>query len=701
MSAPGSNLGRALSRAGWLRVATLAVALVAVVAAYTLQAQLHRGGNPLLLKVEGTAFDLGMTARAQNAGGGSVRPGPVTVVQISEDTFEQLSRVETPPGGLSWTDHPRAFHARVLDNLRRLGAKVIVFDLLFADEDAEADPRLAEAIRRHGRVILAVVEDRGNKKDLAQSTIDISYPEFSLYEASAGIGVVNVPLDSDKTVRSFWWAFPGIDYDTGEDTLIPTLGVAAAAAYSGANPKTVMTEELAKTGTFLGRRPAKQPWDARRDASYIWFYGPRGAPAGPGTVIGYEDVYLAFEPERAAEREILAERLKDRIVLIGDATKVKQDFHRVPVRSSEEDGFQMPGVELQAHITQTALQGLPPSNAPEWLRVLLLAGVCLLLALVGRALSPVPLVAAGAGAIGLLWWGTPRLLADFGVWLEPVTATVGVLIVVPAQSVVMYFGERKEQLRVRRVLSRHVGPGVADKLSEWPELGGETREITMLFSDLQGFTTLSETMSSQEICELLNRYFAVMFPILFKHGGTMDKLMGDGMMAYFGFPDRQPDHAARAVRCAIEMEEVLNAWQRTPEMRGKPPLKTRIGIHSGPATVGEIGQGERAEFTVIGDVVNVASRLEGMNKEFGTTILISEATKQAAGDLAPTVSRGTAVVRGRKEPMPVYSIELARPQAGGGAPPGEAGRDRAAASVPGPDCAPAGADRNAVGKEHQ
>ena len=618
-----------------------------------------------LFSFQGLVYDRAMTGFARDP---RKLTGPVSVVEIREETGQDPRLNNAAPflpgekERIRFDEHPRAFHARVVENLRRLGARVIVFDILFDRDQPRWDRHFAAAMRRHKRVILAATAFSGlENSGLAVKRIASQMPTPDLREAAAAVAMANVPEDVDRVVRRFYWWLPGIDDDTAEDIEIPSLGVAAAALYSGKDPRRAIRDEVRPKGVFLGRPTESMPEGELR-TSLINYYGPSGFPSGADSVIAYEDVFdLGRDPQRLAQ---LRERLRDRIVFIGDASLIQKDHHAAPVSSAaagERETRHMPGAEIQAHIAQTALMGRYRRQAPEWARAAMLLLGCMAIAMMGRLILPLPLFAATLILISVLIAASTQYFHIAYVWLEPATASAGMTLTLLLESAFMHFAERRDRLHVKRQLRRHVGPGVADRLDVQPDLAGESCEITMLFSDLQGFTSISESMSSQEICSLLNRYFGVVFPILFRHGGTLDKLMGDGLMAYFGYPVRQADHAARGLRCALEMQRALKAWQQQPENAELPTLRTRIGIHTGSATVGGIGSGEREEFTVIGDVVNVASRLEGMNKEFGTTVLISEATRQAAGDLVPLYYRGEAAVRGRREPIPVYSVEPPAP----------------------------------------
>lgn len=654
----------------WLGSA--AVGLIAFGLAWALQHTLIRNGNYALQYLQSVlAFDRGMTQHAYQSARSAAGAHPVVVAEIGRSTYDWTEANDfsgekdapfVPGRSARFQVYQRWFHTRVLRNLKWLGARVVVFDVVFDGADPELDPGFAAAIREHGRVILAAANDTGQERSGEVVRVKgLEYPSSELLEAAAGLGLANVPQDPQGKITQFPWGTTGIDYDTGEDILIPSLGVAAAALYHGLNPKSALSDPAHSGATFLGH-PVKALGGPIPDRlSYITYFGPAGMPAGPNSVLRYEDLFDLSRSSLPIER--LRDLVRDRIVIIGSAAATDQDIHRVPVVTRGSllgDSQNMPGVETQAHIAQTVLSGKYVEQAAESVLVLLLLCACLSVSLAGRVLHPRLLVVVGGGLVWALCWGSGQLLSSARLWMEPVTASIGVSLAVLLETLYMYVAERRARLRVRRQLSRHVGPGVAEKLTEddWPELGGESLEVTLFFSDLQGFTTLSEGMSSPEICKLLNRYCAVIFPILFKYEATLDKVMGDGIMAYFGAIPRYPDHAARAVRCALEIQQALDEWQKLPENSHLPPLKTRVGLHTGLATLGEIGAGGRVEFTVIGDIVNVAARLEGMNKEFGSRILISEPTRQAAGDVARMQFRGEARVRGKAEPMPVYSVEV-------------------------------------------
>lgn len=661
----GPGAKRVKSRA-FLWIGSIVIGLVSFAGIWALQAALVGAKFYPFIALQGVVYDRGMTVHARAYQAAHAEPGDVVVVEVKESTLQNFEGgltglVPGVAGTHTYSDHPRVFHTRLLQNLTRWGAKTVVFDMVFGAPQPQFDRAFAEAIRAHGNVILAASQERSVEAGGQGEVTSLTRPTADLREAAAGIGVANIDKDVDQALRQFTWWYKSFDEDTLEDANFPALGVAAAAQFKGEDPKALLNPAPSLQWTFLGHPVRWTDFGASR-ASFIRYYGEAGFPSGKNSVIQYEQVVKRGQDELDDER--LRKLFSGKLVFVGDATLLGQDVHRVPVISSSQglgDSQNMAGVEVQAHAAQTLLTGQYPAAVSTVVNALLVLGACLLAVVLGRLFTPTVLVPVVGVLIALFWFGSIHFLANANVWWEPVTASVGLVTAAAGETAFMFVAERKQREKAKRQLSRHVGRGVAEKLTddEWPDLSGETREISMLFSDLQGFTSLSENMTSPEICSLLNRYFEVIFPILFKHGGSLDKLMGDGMMAYFGWPVRQHDHAARAIRCAIEMQQALEEWQRQPEFAGAPPLRTRVGIHTGAATVGEIGALDRVGFTVIGDVVNVASRLEGMNKDFGTTILISDATRSSAGEIVPMTHRGVATVRGRKEPMPVYSVDSA------------------------------------------
>jgi adenylate cyclase len=219
-----------------------------------------------------------------------------------------------------------------------------------------------------------------------------------------------------------------------------------------------------------------------------------------------------------------------------------------------------------------------------------------------------------------------------------------------------------EHLRLEK-LSRYFSPQVAAAIEVSAETldTGQTCEITVLFSDLRGFTAATEHSPPADVVCLLNQFHSQMVEVIFSHDGTLDKYIGDGLMAYFGAPVRQSDHAVRALRCSLAMQIAVRDLNARRASEGKPPLQLSIGLHTGPATVGAIGAANRREFTAVGDTVNVAARIESLTREYNCGLLISGATARRVGD-AHDVQRVAEVrLRGRSEPVQLFVPRSAEP----------------------------------------
>jgi adenylate cyclase len=315
----------------------------------------------------------------------------------------------------------------------------------------------------------------------------------------------------------------------------------------------------------------------------------------------------------------------------------------------------MAGVEIHANVLHMLVTGtyIRPSG---WFTSLgFQVGIVLIAGLLMTWLRPIPgtlvcLVAA-------LLVGIPASFIAFsrsGYWVD-------VFLPVIVTCLLGLGAEAMERRRFRHTFGRYVSREiVAQVLSEAPSLAGERRHISILFSDLRGFTTLSETMPAEEVAGRLNEYFEAMTQAIFAHRGMVNDFVGDGIVAFFGAPLADPDHAKNAVLSAAAMDRALAELNARWGAAGLPELRMGIGVHTGEVFVGNIGGSARVKYTVVGDPVNLASRVEGLNKELGTTILITAETHALVADIVELKDRGRMSVKGRVQPVHVFELLAVR-----------------------------------------
>jgi adenylate cyclase len=349
-----------------------------------------------------------------------------------------------------------------------------------------------------------------------------------------------------------------------------------------------------------------------------------------------------------------------KVVVVGATASVLQDVHPVATGSG------MPGAEIHATAIATILRGLPLRDAAGWPAVLLIvlaaaAAPLAALRLQGLRWLPVPLVAAAAYAVAA------QVAFDAGTIL-PVAAPALALAAGSAGTFAVAYGtDLRDRRRLRAAFARFVPPQIVDAVvaqaGEGARLGGVERDSTVLFCDLRSFTTLAERLGPARVIDLLTCYLTAMSDALMDHGGTVVSYQGDGIMAVFGAPLPQPDHADRALAAAAEMLgprlEEVNAQAREAGVlaTGDAPLRIGIGIASGPVMSGNVGSPRRMEYTAVGDTTNTAARLQAMTKETGCAVLVSAATRASLRGPAPPLRRvGELALRGRSAPLTAWTL---------------------------------------------
>ncbi|UCG38637.1 MAG: adenylate/guanylate cyclase domain-containing protein, partial [bacterium] len=504
--------------------------------------------------------------------------------------------------------------------IRRLSeeeAAVIVFDVVFAEPSVpEQDDLLAEAIRDAGNVVLAA--DVVYQERALFSQVMRVEPHGVFREAGATSGVASVTLDLDQVVRRV----PG-DSDALWRTVTDRYAQATGAAFPG------------PSGDLI---------------RYL----------GPDHIFRYVSYYQALEPATFLPQGTF----RDRIVFIGldlktspEAGGAQGEMFATPFMAFT--GWPMPGVEVQANLVVNALTGEGIREAPASAAAMAMFIAAAAAVLLMRRWRPLGSALAALALMAVLGAASWLLFVSIGLWVSISPSVIAVVLVYGAQGGGAFLHERRRKRQIRRAFKFYVSPQVVEEVIAHPEklvLGGVRRDLTIMFTDLAGFTALSERLSPERVAEILNRYLTAMSGIVMRNGGTVDKFIGDAVMACWGAPLEDPYQAWQACQAALEMQEEMVRLREGMNASGGPPISMRIGIHSGPAVVGNMGSTERFDYTAIGDNVNLASRLEGVNKLYGTQVILSSSTVGHLDDGMPLRYVDRIRVTGRTEPIDIFTF---------------------------------------------
>ncbi|MFP4179940.1 MAG: CHASE2 domain-containing protein [Spirochaetaceae bacterium] len=559
---------------------------------------------------------------------------------------------------------PREYYSYITNFARRAGAASLSFDVLFTDDSffgVGDDKRFAESVEAYGRVINSAfyghqtgthdtfpeyidpstvsVELEPSQKNPVPSFSRAFFPVPTLSEASARIGNVNILPDSDGVYRraSLLGKFDG-----------RTVPILPLSAYL----ETIEEEtlEFSSNGRKLHVGDMEIPLDSkgrfipRFDSSYH-----DRTRLSAAAVIQSEDRIARNADESPP---VDPEELEGRHVIVGYSAPGLLDLRPLPT------GSEVPGVAFHAAVLDNLLSGQfirQPSAVGKlvyaallafligffasWARGTLLTALSLLLA---------PLVPVLLGVIVYPWWN---------LWLPIVVPAGASLAGAISAAVWNYATEGRERRFIKGAFSQYLSPAVIERLLEDPsrlQLGGERRELTIFFSDLQGFTSLSEELTPDELIQILNQYLGEMTDIVINTGGTVDKYEGDAIIAFWNAPLEVPEHPRVAVKAALQCQKRLAEVR--PEFRKRigKDLHMRIGLNTGEAVVGNMGSKNRFDYTMLGDAVNLAARLEGNNKQFGTYTMISGATASGLPQEIACRELGRIAVVGRNEPVQVF-----------------------------------------------
>jgi adenylate cyclase len=455
------------------------------------------------------------------------------------------------------------------------------------------------------------------------------------------------PLDADGPWRRY------VPFIRHQRQVIPSLAVASAAIALGVDGSQIRNDA---SGVWVGSKrlplaPAGPYLSARQ--ALITFHG-RGPASGSAyrRVSFYrlfhsdEQLFEGHEPLEAPDS------FRDAIVIVGATASATYDSFTTPIDAK------MNGLEVHANVVDAILTGrtIEPASRPGAIALTVAAAVLVGAAgaFIGPWLTFGMAAVAAAAVVGVTTW---QFLAGF--WYPLVVPLVAIALTAVGDVAYEYFVEGREKRRVKKIFSQFVSRDIYKQLLDDPagaNLGGHRRRMSVLFSDIRGFTTLSEQGPPEQVVAQLNEYFSRMVPIVFAHKGTVDKFVGDMIMALFGAPLDDPEHADHAVRTALAMSEELAKLNREWRAKGRPPLDIGIGVNTGEMVAGNLGSSDIMSYTVIGDEVNLGARLESLNKEYGTRIIISEATRAALRGQYDVRALGEVVVKGKTVPVRIYSV---------------------------------------------
>lgn len=545
---------------------------------------------------------------------GPVRANPdIGIIAIDEKSIAALGR-------FPWS---RDHYAPLLDRLAAAKVRAVMFDAFFPERDSVANDRIfAVAIKRAGNVVLGMTFDFDKKGQV--TAVTRSLPEIE--RGAIGVGHINQQPDDDGVIRRSQLL---IEKD-GKQT--PALGLMAAMLALG-EPKFVAEDfDIA-----LGTNHIPVGGDRRMWLNYV---------GGPG-------VYPRYSFIDVVNGRIPTDELKGKILFLGATALGIYDMRVTPFSGNT------PGVELHAAVADNIISGRYIRQGGiealiDMTFIIVMGGLAFLMTTRLHLSHSVP--ATVVLLAGYIWFTT--YMFNNGHWINMIYPVMSAILAVLVGSGFRYLVLERSAREMRSMFSSYLSPKLVARLEKDPEaarIGGDTKEVTVLFTDVKGFTSFSETHPPQEVVSRLNGYLGAMVQVIERHDGTIDKFIGDGIMAYWGAPLTQPDHAKLAIDCvkaiSVRMQELRAQWQA----EGLEPFSIRGGLQSGEVVAGNVGlAGKKMEYTVIGDTVNQAARLEGTAKYYGVAFLVGEDTYRRTREICRYREVDKIRVVGKQLPVTIY-----------------------------------------------
>ncbi len=566
----------------------------------------------------------------------------------------------------------RAHYAQVISNLGVMGTSAQVWDYIFPGQTApDEDRKFVDATSGAGNVTFGMKfslfenpPDRREDPSLehiryldstaweievegdTSGLLHAGSPIITLAEvarASKGLGYLSLRFDADGVFRR---APLLVRY---RDKFYPSFAFRVACDYLGVTPDRITLVPGQYVLLRGSRRGGGQPRDLRipvdRHANILinWI--------GPwGTMLHYDFGQILQASNDQDEIELFTEELSGKVVVVSEVATGSADVGPVPT----DNNFPLSG--LHANVIYSIISDQFVREVGNGWMIVIEVFVLLILLLLAVRLSSVWLSLSMVGIL-VLYLVAAYLLFLGGIVVNPLHPTLMILLGMVSIVGYRFFHEEKNKEALRRSFEAYFPPTVVKRIMANPELitaGGQKKELTILFSDIKSFTTYSSTMKPDEIQRLLNEYFGAMVDIVFKHEGTVDKFIGDGLMVFFGDPEPQEDHALRGVLAAIEMQKKTRELKTKWEAEGKFPIRIRVGINTGPVVVGNMGSARRLSYTVLGADVNLAQRLESNAPVEG--IMISRRTYDLVKDHVKTRALEAVKVKGIDESIEVWEV---------------------------------------------
>ncbi len=584
--------------------------LLAFISAFIVIA-LYVTRNPFLEAFEAKTYDL----RFSDFRGAIPPSADIAIVAIDDKSIAELGR-------FPWN---RTQYVRLIEKLSAAGAKALLVDALFSErETEEIDSSFAAAIKRAGNVGLAVVFELDNDLRVKGSTH--SLPEIE--RAAAGIGHINLLAEDDGVNRRNLLV---LDVD-GEH--IPSLGLLGAMAALGENKFVPGPDNIR-----LGNRHIPV------DANYSMWINYTG---GQGN-------YPRFSFTDIVDGRVAPEMLRDKVLFLGATALGIYDMRITPFDNN------VPGVELHATVADDIISGRFIRRSVleslfDMAMIVILGLLAFFLTLRLRLYVAIPAVfLLSAGYVWLSYW-----IFLQGHWVSMIYPPLAVMVALSAGGSFRYLVLDRRARQMRLMFSSYVSPKLVARLEKEPELariGGDTKEVTVLFTDIKGFANFSASRPPLEVVTRLNEYFGAMVQVIDRFEGTVDKFIGDNIMFYWGAPLAQPNHAELAISCILEMKKEMARLSAKWKSEGVEPFSIRVAGQSGDVVAGNVGLlGKKMEYTLIGDTVNQAARLKGAAKYYGVDFLIGESTYLLTRDTFRYRELDKTRAIGKETPVAIYEL---------------------------------------------